>query len=213
MIKEFTYPLPDELFVEGVSGNVVGTYTYDGPEKFDVEIDNLGNVLDIDVQNDPENGSDFRKTVDASKNPEVAYLLGHYFVDVVNYEYQFQDEVLENGDVYKKILNPNLGDAYYPKYNLSSNKWELVLIVKDQSNPAALEAKRRKEYVESYSSKYSFGSDVDLLIENYINELDEFILQNPPLKTWKYTNFNSKSVPKIPHSIAIELAKIPENGV
>lgn len=213
MIVTFSYPLPDELFVEGVSGNVVGNYTYDGPEKFDVEVDVSGKIIDIDIQSDPELGLDFRIQIDASKNTEVAYLLQHYFVDDYSYEYEVEDEIMDNGDVYKKPLNPNLKDAYEAKYNFDTNEWELVQIVKNQDNPASLEAKRRKEYIESYSSKYSFGPEVDLQIENYLEELDNFILENPPLKTWKYTNFDFNSVPKIPYSIAVELAKIPKEGV
>jgi hypothetical protein len=213
MIVTFSYPLPDELYVEGVSGNLTGTYTYDGPETFDVEISRLGQIEDIDINADPENGPDFRKTINASENPEVAYLMQHYFVDNYVYDYEVEDEILENGEIYKKILNPDLKDAYEPIFNFESNKWELVLIVKDQSNPSVLEAKRRKEYIEKYAAKYSFGQELDLLIKDYLEELDTFISNNPPIKTWKYINFNFNSVPKIPASISIEIAKLPSEGV
>jgi hypothetical protein len=214
MISTFSYPLPDELYVEGVSGNITGTFTYDGPETFDVEIDGSGDVLDIDIQNEPELGPDFRKTIDATKQPEVAYLLGHYFDE--NYiapVSETVDEVMENGDVYKKPLNPDLTTAYQVKYNTQENDFELVQIVKQQDNPAALEAKKRKENIQKYADKYSFGTEVDDAIETYITTLDTFITNNPPLKTWKYINFNLNSVPKIPASIAIELSKIPSEGV
>jgi hypothetical protein len=213
MIVTFSYPLPDELYVEGVSGNVTGTYTYDGPETFDVHLNVLGQVEDIDVHADPENGPDFRKTINPSENPEIAYLMQHYFVDNYVYEYETEDEILDNGEIYKKILNPDLKDAYEPLFNFATNQWELVLIVKDQTNPSNIEAKRRKEYIESYSSKYSFGQELDLLIKDYLEELDTFISNNPPIKTWKYVNFNLNSVPKIPAVISIEIAKLPSEGV
>jgi hypothetical protein len=213
MIVTFSYPLPDELFVEGVSGDVTGTYTYDGPETFDVQVNNAGEIEDIDPQTDPENGPDFKITINASENPEVAYLMQHYFVDNYVYEYETEDEILENGDVYKKILNPDLKDAYYPKFNFETNEWELILVVKDQTNPSVIEAKRRKEYIGSYSSKYSFGVDLDSQIENYLEELEEFILSTPPIKSWKYINFNLSEVPKIPYNISIELAKMPNGGL
>jgi len=213
MISTFSYPLPDELYVEGVSGNIVGNFTYDGPETFDVEIDRSGFVIDIDAQNEPELGPDFRKTIDASTHTAVAYLLGHYFVDDYTWKYECEDEVMDNGDVYKKPLNPNLGDAYELKFNFQTNDWELIQIVKQQDNLSALEAKRRKEYIQKYADKYSFGTEVDDAIETYITALDTFIANNPPLKTWKYINFNLNSVPKIPVSIAVELSKIPSEGV
>lgn len=213
MIVTFSYPLPDELYVEGVSGEVTGTYTYDGPESFDVEINTFGEIVDIDIQRDPEFGSEFRKTINATTHTAVAYHLSHYFVEDYNWEYQFEDETLDNGDVYKKPLNPDLRDAYSIKYNKEKDEFELVQIIKEQDNPSTLEAKRRKEYIQKYAEKYSFGEAVDLAIETYIQELNEFIADNPPLKTWKYTNFNLGSVPKIPAIISIEIAKLPSEGV
>jgi hypothetical protein len=214
MISTFSYPLPDELYVEGVSGNITGTFTYDGPETFDVQIDGSGDVLDIDIQNEPELGPDFRKTIDATKQPEVAYMFAHYFDE--NYiapVSETVDEVMENSDVYKKPLNPDLTTAYQVKYNTQENDFELLQIVKQQDNPSALEAQRRKENIQKYADKYSFGTEVDDAIETYITALNTFIANNPPLKTWKYINFNLNSVPKIPASIAIELSKIPSEGV
>lgn len=213
MIATFTYPLPDELYVEGVSGKVVGTYTYNGPKTFDVEINNLGDVLDIDIQNDPENGSDFRKTINASENIEAAYMLSHYFIDDYVRELEFVDEIMENGDVYKRLLNPDLTDVYQLRYNFEKNDWELLQIIKSTENPAISEAESRKKYIEKYASKYSFGEEIDTLIDDYIQQLDDFIENAPPLKTWKYINFNFNSIPKIPATIATEISKLPSEGV
>lgn len=213
MISTFSYPLPDELYVEGVSGDIVGNFIYDGPETFDVEIDRSGLVIGIDIQNEPELGPEFRKTIDASTHTAAAYLLSHYFVDNYTWKYECEDEIMDNGDVYKKLLNPNLGDAYELKFNFETNDWELIQIVKQQDNPAALEAKIRKEYILKYAKKYSFGTEVDDIIKTYIEELDTFIINNPPLKTWKYINFDFNSVPKIPSIIAVEIAKLPSEGV
>jgi len=211
MIVTFSYPLPDELYVEGVSGGVTGTYTYDGPETFDVHVDMSGSIIDIDVNNDPEMGPNFRKTIDASTNVEVAYMLAHYFIDDYVYEYETEDVVMDNGDIYKKILNPDLKDAYEARFNFEKNDWELNQIIKSQDNPLADRAKQIKSYIQKYSEKYSFGESVDIAIENYISQLDDFIADNPPIKTWKYTNFSFNAVPKIPAIITIEIAKLPSD--
>lgn len=214
MITTFSYPLPDELYVEGVSGKVQGTFTYNGPKTFDVQIDQSGNVLDIDIQNDPELGPDYRKTINATKQPEVAYMFAHYFDEnsIVSL-LETVDEVMENGDVYKKPLNPDLKSAYGVKFNTEDNDWELVQIVKQQDNPSTLEAIKRKKYIQKYADNYSFGVEVDDAIETYLIALDTFIENNPLLKTWKYINFNLNPVPKIPVSIAVELSKVPSEEV
>ena len=214
MIKEFTYPLPDELFVEGVSGDNAGTFVYDGPDEFIVEISNIGRVKKINI--DPNSNLDerYKKTIDADTDTALAHIiLSSYGMLNLQHEYEYEDEIMDNGDVYKKPLNPQLADAYDAVFNFQTNEWEIIQIVKDQINPSTSEALRRKKYVQGYSEKYSFGSDVDLVIDQYIQALDEFVENNPPLKTWKYTNFNFNSVPKIPVSIVIEFAKIPSEGV
>jgi hypothetical protein len=137
----------------------------------------------------------------------------HYFVENYVYEYEYEDEIMENGDVYKKPLNPDLKDAYELKFDFDKNDWTLTENIITQENPASNEAKARKNYIEKYSQKYSFGSEIDIVIENYISELDTFIENNPPLKLWKYINFNINSVPKLPTVIAIEIAKLPSEGV
>ncbi len=214
MIKEFTYPLPDELFVEGVSGDNVGTFVYDGPDEFIVEISNIGRVKKINI--DPNSNLDerYKKTIDADTDTALAHIiLSSYGMLNLQYEYEYEDEIMDNGDVYKKPLNPQLADAYDAVFNFQTNEWEIIQIVKDQVNPSTSEALRRKQYVQGYSEKYSFGSDVDLAIDQYIEALDTFIENNPPIKTWKYINFNFNSVPKIPVTIVTEFAKIPSEGV
>ena len=153
MIVTFSYPLPDELYVEGVSGNVKGTFTYTGPDNFDVHINSFGFVDDIDVSNDPEMGPDYRKTIDATSHPEFAYMIMHYFVENYVYEYEYEDEIMENGDVYKKPLNPDLKDAYELKFDFDKNDWTLTENIITQENPASNEAKARKNYIEKYSQK------------------------------------------------------------
>lgn len=212
MIKEFTYPLPDELYVDGVSGENVGTYTYDGPEKFDVQVSREGYVVNIDINSDPPLGPNYRKTIDAKKQVELAYLFNHYFIEDYKWDYEYEDEIMENGDVYKKIINPDLINAYEPIFNFETNEWEIRQIIKEQTNPLRDQANSKKNFVEQYSREYSFGAEIDKLIADYISQIDKFIEDNPPLKSWKYTNFNFVNIPKIPATLAIEFSKLPAGG-
>lgn len=216
MIKEFTYPLPDELFVEGVSGNNVGTFVYDGPDEFIVEISTIGRVKKLNIDPNSNLEERYKKTINATTDTALAHIILSSYGMLNNqqeYEYEYEDEIMDNGDVYKKPLNPQLADAYDAVFNFQTDEWEIVQIVIDQINPSTSEALRRKEYVQGYSEKYSFGSEIDLAIDEYLEALNNFIENNPPLKVWKYININFNSVPKIPVAIVAEFAKIPSEGV
>lgn len=208
MIATFTYLLPDELYVEGVSGNVKASFTYDGPESFTVFLDQSGHVLIIEPTVTPDMDPNYIKTIDPQKDPAAAYLLNHYFLDSYDHIYEFEDIEMENGDIYKKISNPNLTDAYELVYNFEKEEWELHQIVKELIDPAVLIATERKEYILNYQNKYEFSEDIDKKITNYILLLDE-IIDNPNyIKPWKYINVPSREIPKMPLDIAAEFSKI-----
>lgn len=214
MIVEFNYPLPDELFVEGVSGKVTGSFTYDGPETITVFLDQSGRVAEIEPRINPDMDPNLVKEIDPQKTPEVAYLLNHYFIDYSNWNYEYKDVEMENGDIYKEIVNPDLCDAYELIYNFNENEWELSQIIKQQDDFAVEIAKERKEYIKKYTKQYSFSEEIEEKIEKYLNSIQEIIDNPQPLKTWKYTgSFPRRDVPKIPIDIASEFSKVPDIGV
>lgn len=212
MIVTFSYALPDELYVEGVSGEVEGTYTYDGPDQIDVDIDQFGNVVGVGYNSPPEPGK-MRKTVDPSVHPEVAYIFSDIYIDDFDWQYEYEEELMENGDIYQKVLNPNLKDVYYAKFNASENDWELVQIVKDQTNPQLAKAEKNREYVKRYSDEYSFSDEIETIIADYLETIENYIETLPPIKLWKYTNIDSilalYPVPKIPSTLVLEFSKLP----
>lgn len=214
MIKKFTYPIPDELFVEGVSGKVNGSFTYDGPETITVFLDQSGRVSVIEPRITPDMDPNLVKEVDPQKTPEVAYLLNHYFIDYSTWEYEYKDVEMENGDIYKEVVNPDLGDAYELIYNFEEDKWELSQIIKQQDDFAVVIAKERKGYVEKYTKQYSFSEEIEEKIGEYLNLIQEIIDNPQPIKTWKYTtSFPKRNVPKVPIEIASEFSKVADIGV
>ena len=48
MKTTFTYPLPTENYVTGISTTRVGSYNYDGPDEIIFEIGDEGQIIDID---------------------------------------------------------------------------------------------------------------------------------------------------------------------
>jgi hypothetical protein len=153
------------------------------------------------------------KQIDPEKDSAAAYLLNHYFLDDISRQYEFEDIEMENGDIYKNPINPDLTDAYELVYNFDKEEWELKQILRKLVDPAGPIAKERKEYVLKYYEKYDFGEDINTKITEYLSKLDN-IIDNPQLlMPWKYINIPKRDVPKIPLDIAAEFSKIPGNEV
>ena len=108
--SSFTYLLPTELYVAGISTNVTGSYTYSGPEDFDVWINaTTGDVEKINTNTAAPSGS-LVKTINAKDSSQLpmAYALSHQFITDYNYSYTYTDETQSNGDVYKTVSYTHL---------------------------------------------------------------------------------------------------------
>tara|TARA_E500000331_G_C17223144_1_gene699079 strand:- start:1007 stop:1687 length:681 start_codon:yes stop_codon:yes gene_type:complete len=215
--SSFTQLLPTELYVAGISTNVSGSYTYNGPETFDVHIEkSTGKVAKINVNADPGDEGLQRVTINAKDSSQLpaAYICSHVFHENYVWNYTYTDETMSNGDVYKKIDNPDLRDAYELSYNFTSSTWSLDQIIKELRNDSADEAKRRRDFVKTYADQYTFGTDIDTKIDHYIAGIGTYLGNNPDYKTWKYINLPASVgiIPKIPIEVQVELTKVSING-
>ena len=210
--QSFTYPLPEENYVAGISTTKTGTYTYIGPDEFDVEIDGEGYIINFDQAEYPSD--DRKKTIKATESSQlpIAYLArNHWDEEGFVWTESFVNETMENGDVYNKLDNPDLDDVYQkPRWDNSKGEWVVEQILKEQRNDAQWEAKRRKSYVETYYSQYDFGTDVNAKIDAYLVGITSFIAANPPYKTWKYTTQPiPPDIPKIDADIMKAFSGLP----
>lgn len=218
--SSFTHLLPTELFVAGISTNISGSYTYTGPEEFDVWINpQSGGITKINIAVDPPNeaGADIRKTVNAKDSAQlpIAYICSHQFHENYQWDYTYTDETQSNGDVYKKIDNPDLRDAYEAKWNFTTSSWQLEQILKVQENVHADAAKRNRDYIKTYADMYDFGTDMNTKITTYLSAIDTFLGNNPDYKTWKYVTIPDAvgSTPKIPVDVQVEINKVSGSGI
>ena len=215
--SSFTHLLPTELYVAGISTNVSGSYTYNGPETFDVWIEAAtGKFIQVKSEPAPEAGI-LSKTINAADPSQLpaAYLVSHFFHEDYQWNYVLEDEVQSNGDVYKKITNPDLRDAYELRWDFDTSKWVFDQILKLMSNDAVDEAKRRRDYVKTYADQYDFGDTINTKIDHYIAGIGTFIGNNPEHKTWKFVTLPDPvgTIPKIPVEISVELAKVSISGL
>jgi len=216
--SSFTQLLPTELYVAGISTNITGSYTYVGPETFDVWVDRAdGGVTKVAVSTDPPENGDIRKTISAlsSDSLPMAYTLSHQFHDDYTYNYTYSNETMSNGDVYKKIDNPDLRDAYEVYWDFSSEKWAFRQILKLLVNDNADEAKRRRDYVKTFTDQYDFGDTINTKADHYVAGIGTYLGNNPYYKKWKYITLPASvgTIPKIPVDVQIELNKVSIQGV
>lgn len=219
--KEFTYKIPDEAFVEGISGEVTQTFTYTGPETFLVEIVEDGKVKNIDVSENADTGRLLVEVV-AEDTPEVAGYFGHHFVEDYVVTPEFEEVSLGDAwpipqgapTTYQKRLNWTLGDLYELTYDKETSSWVFNQIIKKLDNPLLNEAKRRLDYVQRYAREYAFSADIESVISTYTEALETFIADTPALPLWKYTHEHFDpyyaTIPKLPASLVVEFAKLPE---
>jgi len=209
--KTYTYPLPDDNFVKGVSGDRVGEWTYEGPDEFVVEVASDGEIYDVDTK---VPGPDrVHVTINAETHPEIADCFAHYFTDDAGGpEMVFEDITMENGDVYQHLTNPRISDVYKPIWNRTTGTWKLTQILRPIENPAAAVAGTRRDRYQDYRDRYDFSEEINTLIDNYIAECNTFIDETPGICTWKYITVPTEqpgvTVPRMPAAVEVEFAKI-----
>ena len=210
--QSFTYALPEENYVAGISTTKTASYTYIGPDEFDVELDGDGYIINFDTTAYPS--LDRKKTINATDSSQlpVAYLArGHVDEEGFTWTEEFTEETQSNGDVYKRLSNPDMDDVYQkPRWDEKTGKWVIEQILLTQENMGQAEAKRRKSYVETYYSQYDFGTDVNAKIDAYLVGITSYINANPPYKTWKYiTQPTPPDIPKIDADIMKAFKNLP----
>ena len=211
MIKQFTYPVPDDVFVEGISGKRTVSYTYEGPEKFSVLVNSEGLVYQVEpnIEELTEKAIEELVEIDANKNPEVAFFFGHNILETFDYKYEFDEEVLDNGDVYKFTKNPLLWDVYYVLYNIETSEWEFKQVLKPLYIPGEEIVEVRLNLIDYYLDTYAFSDDIKSQLLDYVETLKNYLSTTKPILEWKYLRLPKPELPKIPVAIAAEINKLP----
>ena len=210
--SSFTYLLPTEDYVSGVSTNRSGSYTYTGPENFPVQINELsGEVEKINVTVAPE-GS-LLKTINATDAAQLpmAYALSHQLIENYEYDYTYENETQSNGDVYSKPVTPDLRDVYEVRWDFGTSTWVFDQILKPLVNKYTDEAKSRKAKMETYRDSYDFGADLNTKIDHYIAGIGTYIENNPYHRTWKFVTLPDPvgTLPKMPIDVMQAISNVP----
>ena len=216
MISTFTYPLPVEQFVAGI-GTTVGTYTYDGPDSIDYTIQASGHIVEVGLE--PDHVVEpplLKRTFNCGIASHLPFC--YYYMDTVNDDYHWdhvnKDVLMENGDVYHEITNPNLNDNYDVRYNENTKSYYFEQIVKCQNNIHAEKIEDRKLFFERYKdeSYKTFTTAVKNDLQTYLDECDTFIAANGLMKNWKYINKPIVGTyPKLPETVKNAINNLPNS--
>lgn len=218
MITEsLTYAIPDVAFVEGISGSATQDFPYTGPESFYVEIDDEGEIVNIDVPSTHENAVE----VTWADNPEICALVGDYFVEDWNVTPNFVSADIDDGytlpsgtpTTYQKRTNYELGDLFEAKYDRVAKTWSMHQIIKLLGSPLIEEAKRRQRYVKQYADRYEFAGDTGTAITAFLTAIDEYLAAAVAVPVWNYLpeHFlpNYAAIPKVPALAAAAFKELP----
>lgn len=197
MNKHFTVNIPDELYSSEYTLNKTLGLDYTGPETLHVLV-NTGGVSFSLV---PE-ATDNSVALDASIHTDIAYLL---FNVPITTEYEHTEEVLDNGEIYNNIINPNLHDYYTVKYT-NASEWTLVPIVREQRTPGLIRAQGLSATAQNILDRTSLTDNpleleegVSEELTQYLGILAQYIEAETPKKSWKYETYTS--APSVPENL------------
>lgn len=211
MKKSFSYPLPDELYVDSFDLGKKFSAEYDGPEKLKV----LVNKQTREISGvDPESYDSVYFElieVDSEKTPEVSYyILNSSF----GHTYEYEEEVLINGDIYQNPINITIWDAYDLYYDFEKSEFVFELIVKTSPVNYLIRLlgtiKGKLNFILSNeegklekSQDLSVSEETLKLISEFIKKIDICIDENVMFMEWKYTNFDTilESILPIPEEL------------
>lgn len=220
MTQDFTISVPDQLWVDSWADDATKTYTYDGPDTVYVEVQTSDYAI-VNTSTETltaDEGNTFIVEVTAADYPERAMMVveGN---DTEGYVHTYEDETQFDGSTYNKITNPRLSDyfemTYQPVPDDQDQELGLSLVVKTKTtdSPAMVEAKRRQAYVQKYADQYSFDTDDQTAVDNYLTSIASHITTLSTAYPWKFDDgVPTSSIPKIPASLVVLFNTLPTEG-
>ena len=209
MQKTITVNVPDELWVSGFTQNKTAEFTYNGPDRIWVVIDN--NIVSPSYYTEePTNlppGREAKEIVlGTASNTEVAAAI--ILVNSADeHTYTYVDETNHDSSIYKRITNPKLQDIYLVQ--VIGNAFSLVQVLKDTANPLTAIANQRMSYVRKYSGQYEFSTEDEARVNTYLTNLTTYLSTIEKAYPWKYVTYDTTEVPKIPVQLVTLFNSLP----
>lgn len=199
MKKRFSYPLPDELYVDSFDLGKEFSAEYDGPEKLQILVNKM--TREISGVNPDAYDSDNYDLIeiDCEQFPEAAYYILN---SAFEYSYEYEEEIMPNGDIYQNPVNFTIWDAYNLYYDLDESEFIFELIIKTNPGNYLIRAlstvKNKLNYVINHEEGKVQKSEPPGVSKEILKSVSDFILiidtcmdQNIMFAEWKYSNFDT----------------------
>jgi hypothetical protein len=210
MIKNFTVPVPNELYVDNFSEGKVLELTYDGPDKILLLVGRHdGTVVNmLQSSTDPHNADvNMVVEVDAEKNPDVAYFYLTSRRPLEEISYVTITNV--DGSTHEEIANPTIFDIYGGfVYNAEQDQWTLQQFIRDKRSPLFLNAEQSKQYLTDNTTKFSSNTSLSAMAEEYLNIINDYQTSgNGSIYSWRLATWDVSEVPQIPPPLITAILK------
>lgn len=216
MGKTFTVNVPDQLWLNSWTENKTESYTYEGPDTWNVVVCGESLLASEWSEDAIEAASDadIVVTVDATDdaNLPVAYFMHTQGADSITAEEREaaeEDETNHDDSVYKKITNPLIHDYFDVGYD-NETGLHLTPIYKNTKTIAEEKAEQRLAYVKKYNDVYDFDADAQEKIDTFLTSMTTYMSTMASVYPWKYTTIDENEIPKIPASIVTIFNTLPE---
>lgn len=209
----FTYPIPDELYVENWSQGLTGTLVYDGPAEVNLWFDENTrhmHVSDWDLEEgetEPKNANDLIKmTVNAADGDRaitmlwLAKLKGEYAtMSEAEFPEEIQEHITGDGKDYMNITNPRPDHLFDMQLDNSEEPTiYLEHILKFPETHAEYECRKRRAKVKFYADEYDLGEEAEAAAVTFLATCDTYMESMENNFQWMYIEQPMSDVPKIP---------------
>jgi len=229
--QEYTFKIPDEMFINDFSGNKTHTFTYKGPDVVKITLPDDGNgFASCYTQQLDGPVYDYEKTYDLdltdSANAKFFPIADLLWGREYELEATFDEVTLDDGTVYLEHNNFTIHDIYWkPRCHIKEDgtfdKWILdsdgepilAMFERDTLSPKMRTYLAKADMFIEILDQFTLVEAEETLLTNYKTAVETY--RSKVAMPWKYANQNpfDLQAPKIPMDLITRHNVIKEAGL
>lgn len=214
IIQTYEYSIPDEQFIDSFVGNLMGSFTYYGPEVLTITIPEDGSAYTQSLTG-PVYDGEITIDIDVTANPELLAVASLLFGRPYDFVAEFETITLVDGTVYENQTNKDIHDYYHlPVYDFTTNTFKpLELVVKDTLTPKMVAFFAKAELMSEFLGQFALTTESATILADF--EAATTAYRSIVATPWKYPEINpfDLDIPKIPMQLITEVANATNLGL